>query len=74
LQYGRAVFQRATSVNLIIARHLARKLCSNCKQIEDSAQKRLLEDFPADKGSMQLFYGPVGCENYNGGYKAVSGI
>lgn len=68
-------FNIATSVNLIIAQRLARKLCSTCKKEVEVPQETLLhEGFPADKiGTFKLF-GPVGCDNCKSGYKGRVGI
>ena len=68
-------FNIATSVNLIIAQRLARKLCSSCKKEVPIPHEALVEEgFPADKiGSFKIF-GPVGCENCNNGYKGRVGI
>lgn len=72
---GVPAFNIATSVNLIIAQRLARKLCSSCKKPVDIPSETLQkEGFPADKiGSFKL-YAPVGCENCKGGYKGRVGI
>ncbi|WP_071872480.1 type IV-A pilus assembly ATPase PilB [Atopomonas hussainii] len=68
-------FNLATSVNLIIAQRLARKLCSSCKKPvdvpEDTLRKEGFTD--ADIGTFKVF-GPVGCESCNGGYKGRVGI
>ena len=66
----------ATSVSLIIAQRLARKLCSYCKQpIEVPAEALLKEGFSEQeaRGGMKLF-GPVGCSNCTDGYKGRTGI
>lgn len=75
LNMGVAAFNLATSVNLIIAQRLARKLCPHCKKEHDIPQEALLhEGFPAEQiGSFKL-YSPVGCENCKGGYKGRVGI
>ncbi|NWL79255.1 type IV-A pilus assembly ATPase PilB [Pseudomonas taiwanensis] len=72
---GVPAFNIATSVNLIIAQRLARKLCGHCKKELDIPRETLLkEGFPEDRvGSFKL-YGPVGCENCNQGYKGRVGI
>ncbi|MHB0765328.1 type IV-A pilus assembly ATPase PilB [Stutzerimonas sp. NM35] len=72
---GVPAFNIATSVNLIIAQRLARKLCPGCKkEVEVPRDALLKEGFPEDKiGTFQL-YGPVGCDNCNGGYKGRVGI
>jgi type IV pilus assembly protein PilB len=70
-------FNIATSVNLIIAQRLARKLCSHCKKEVQIPREALLEEgFPEDKLGTFKIYGhtPAGCENCNGGYKGRVGI
>lgn len=68
-------FNIATSVNLIIAQRLARKLCSTCKKEVQIPREALLEEgFPEDKLGTFKIYGPVGCENCNNGYKGRVGI
>ena len=72
---GVPAFNIATSVNLIIAQRLARKLCSTCKKPVDVPRDVLLkEGFPEDKIGTFKIYGPVGCENCKGGYKGRVGI
>ncbi|WP_137970917.1 type IV-A pilus assembly ATPase PilB [Pseudomonas sp. F(2018)] len=68
-------FNIATSVNLIIAQRLARKLCSSCKkEITVPPETQAAEGFPAEKvGNIKLF-GPVGCEHCKNGYKGRVGI
>ncbi|MFC5697967.1 type IV-A pilus assembly ATPase PilB [Pseudomonas sp. GCM10022186] len=72
---GVPAFNIATSVNLIIAQRLARKLCSHCKKELTIPRETLIEEgFPEAKiGSFKL-YGPVGCDNCNQGYKGRVGI
>ncbi|GLZ84023.1 type 4 fimbrial assembly protein PilB [Metapseudomonas resinovorans] len=72
---GVPAFNIATSVNLIIAQRLARKLCSHCKKEVDVPRETLInEGFPENRiGSFKL-YAPVGCENCNQGYKGRVGI
>jgi type IV pilus assembly protein PilB len=68
-------FNIATSVNLIIAQRLARKLCGSCKKVVDIPNEALLkEGFPADQIGKFKIYGPVGCENCKNGYKGRVGI
>ncbi|WP_165677041.1 type IV-A pilus assembly ATPase PilB [Metapseudomonas otitidis] len=72
---GVPAFNIATSVNLIIAQRLARKLCSSCKKEVDVPREALLrEGFPEDKIGTFKLYGPVGCDNCKGGYKGRVGI
>ena len=68
-------FNIATSVSLIIAQRLARKLCSHCKKPIDIPREALLkEGFPEERiGSFTIFE-PVGCDLCNNGYKGRVGI
>ncbi|KIP98374.1 MULTISPECIES: type IV-A pilus assembly ATPase PilB [Pseudomonas] len=68
-------FNIATSVNLIIAQRLARKLCNSCKKEMPIPDEALLEEgFPQEKLGTFKIYGPVGCENCKNGYKGRVGI
>ncbi|WP_045159241.1 type IV-A pilus assembly ATPase PilB [Stutzerimonas stutzeri] len=72
---GVPAFNIATSVNLIIAQRLARKLCNSCKKEVDVPRDALLrEGFPEQKLGTFKIYGPVGCDNCKGGYKGRVGI
>jgi len=66
----------ATSVSLIIAQRLARKLCDNCKEVRDVPREALeKEGFTADDMDAGLtIFGPVGCKSCNEGYKGRLGI
>jgi type IV pilus assembly protein PilB len=74
---GVAPFNVASSVMLITAQRLARKLCTQCKRAEDIPPEALLQAGFTDEdldGSWQAF-GPVGCENCKStGYKGRLGI
>jgi type IV pilus assembly protein PilB len=66
----------ATSVSLIIAQRLARRLCSQCKQPMDIPEEALLkEGFSREdvKNGLRVF-GPKGCSNCTDGYKGRVGI
>ncbi|MBT8102159.1 MAG: type IV-A pilus assembly ATPase PilB [Gammaproteobacteria bacterium] len=66
----------ATSVSLIIAQRLARRLCGNCKEIRDVPKEALeKEGFTAEEieGGLSV-YGPKGCKQCNDGYKGRLGI
>ncbi|HJR31572.1 MAG TPA: type IV-A pilus assembly ATPase PilB [Pseudomonas sp.] len=68
-------FNIATSVSLIIAQRLARKLCSHCKKpIEIPRETLLKEGFPEERIGSFTIYEPVGCDQCNGGYKGRVGI
>jgi type IV pilus assembly protein PilB len=65
----------ATSVSLIIAQRLGRRLCSSCKQlVEIPAEALRKEGFQeADIPNLKV-YGPRGCQNCFDGYKGRVGI
>jgi type IV pilus assembly protein PilB len=68
-------FNIATSISLIIAQRLARKLCSHCRVPLDIPRETLLkEGFPEERIGTFTIYEPVGCEHCNGGYKGRVGI
>ncbi|CAN7687881.1 type IV-A pilus assembly ATPase PilB [Pseudomonas sp. LjRoot263] len=68
-------FNIATSVSLIIAQRLARKLCSHCKKpIEIPRETLLKEGFPEERIGSFTIYEPVGCNQCNAGYKGRVGI
>jgi type IV pilus assembly protein PilB len=66
----------ATSVSLIIAQRLARKLCNNCKQPIDipaeALKKEGFEDADIQRGIR--VYKAVGCGQCTDGYKGRMGI
>ena len=66
----------ATSVSLIIAQRLARRLCDSCKEVRDIPKEALLkEGFEAgDIENGLTIFGPVGCKSCNDGYKGRLGI
>jgi type IV pilus assembly protein PilB len=77
LNMGVAPFNIASSVLLIMAQRLARKLCNHCKKPVDIPHEALLRAGFAEEeldGSWQP-YGPVGCDECRGsGYKGRTGI
>jgi len=73
---GVAAFNIASSVILITAQRLARRLCLNCRATMDIPKQTLLNaGFKAEDldGSWKP-YKPVGCSNCNLGYKGRVGI
>jgi type IV pilus assembly protein PilB len=66
----------ATSVSLIIAQRLARRLCNNCKQPVEIPKEALLKEgfSEADVSQGLKIYGPKGCGNCTDGYKGRTGI
>ena len=75
-QMGIAPFNIASSVLLIMAQRLARRLCPHCKKPEDVPREALeMEGFTAQEIDEGLtVYGPVGCERCNQGYRGRVGI
>jgi len=77
LNMGVAPFNIASSVILITAQRLGRRLCPHCKKPEDIPPEALMQaGFSADDldGSWQPM-GPVGCDKCKGtGYKGRVGI
>ncbi len=72
---GVPAFNIATSVNLIIAQRLARRLCPACKKVHDVPRETLLkEGFPEEQIGKFKLYQPVGCDVCKGGYKGRVGI
>jgi len=66
----------ATSVSLIIAQRLARRLCNQCKQPFDVPKEALLKEGFSEAdlaGGMKLF-SPKGCTSCTDGYKGRCGI
>jgi type IV pilus assembly protein PilB len=73
---GIAPFNIASSVILITAQRLARRLCPQCKATADIPEQALLDaGFKADEldGTWKTFR-PVGCSACNNGYKGRLGI
>ena len=66
----------ATSVSLIIAQRLARRLCDNCKEIKEIPREALeKEGFSAEELDAGItIFGPKGCKACNAGYKGRLGI
>jgi len=72
---GVAGFNIATSVNLIIAQRLARKLCPVCKTEKSiPVQAQIEEGFPKEEIGRFKIYEPKGCDQCNGGYRGRVGI
>lgn len=74
-QMGIPPFNIASSVILIMAQRLGRRLCENCKT-EENLPKDVLIDagFKEDELDGLKLYGPVGCDKCVNGYKGRVGI
>ena len=68
----------ATSVSLIIAQRLARRLCNNCKEVRDIPREALEKEgfTPEELDAGITIFGPKdkGCKQCNNGYKGRLGI
>lgn len=78
LNMGVASFNVATTVSLIIAQRLARRLCPECKKPADDIPDTVLseegfDDINIPRNELTLFH-PVGCSKCNEGYKGRVGV
>ena len=66
----------ATSVSLIIAQRLARRLCNSCKTRLDVPEEALIkEGFTREEIATGInIFGPAGCSQCTDGYKGRTGI
>jgi type IV pilus assembly protein PilB len=72
---GVPAFNIATSVSLIIAQRLARRLCKHCKKPFDVPRDTLIaEGFKEDEIGSFTIYEPAGCDKCVNGYKGRVGI
>jgi type IV pilus assembly protein PilB len=78
LNMGVPAFNVATSVSLIIAQRLARRLCPTCKKPATDIPEEILKEegfyeIGIAREEFQLFH-PVGCQQCNKGYKGRVGV
>ena len=73
---GVAPFNIASSVHLIIAQRLARRLCRHCRTRRDVPRDALLQAgfLPDEIDERLAIYGPKGCDQCTDGYKGRVGI
>jgi type IV pilus assembly protein PilB len=77
IDMGVKPYSIATSVSLIIAQRLARRLCPNCKEpVELPPEALLKEGFTEEETGTSEFriYRPVGCSQCTDGYKGRVGL
>ncbi len=78
LNMGVPAFNVATSVNLIIAQRLARRLCTHCKKLADDIPEQILKEEGLEETGVPLdevqIYHPQGCPKCTNGYKGRIGI
>ena len=75
VQMGIPPFNIVSSVNLIMAQRLGRRLCEYCKTSVEYPDEVLLSNGfkETDLGTIQMFR-PMGCDKCNDGYKGRVGI
>jgi type IV pilus assembly protein PilB len=78
LNMGVPAFNVATSVSLIIAQRLARRLCGHCKRPAKDIPDEILsqegfDDIAIERKDFELYH-PVGCDKCNNGYKGRVGV
>ncbi|OUS31070.1 type IV-A pilus assembly ATPase PilB [Thalassotalea sp. 42_200_T64] len=75
LNMGVPSYNVASSVTLIIAQRLARRLCNHCKVEDDISEHALLEfGFAENEVANLTIYKAVGCDECTKGYKGRVGI
>ncbi|MBT7110925.1 MAG: type IV-A pilus assembly ATPase PilB, partial [Proteobacteria bacterium] len=76
LNMGVEPFNVASSVHLIMAQRLVRKLCSQCRQPAKHPDEALIRAgfSPGPDIGEIIIYGPGGCDECTGGYKGRTGI
>ena len=76
MNMGVAPFNIASSVLVIMAQRLARRLCVHCREVEELPREALLEEGFSEAEIEQglTLYKPVGCERCTEGYSGRVGI
>ncbi|ATG78763.1 type IV-A pilus assembly ATPase PilB [Pseudoalteromonas sp. 20-92] len=75
LNMGVPAYNVASSISLIIAQRLARRLCPKCKTPEILPNEELTrQGFSEQQISEMTLYAPKGCDNCTDGYKGRVGI
>ena len=75
MNMGIPPYNLATSVTLIIAQRLARRLCNHCKKPITLSPKVLFQEgFTEEQLEHIKLFGPEGCDKCNEGYKGRVGI
>jgi type IV pilus assembly protein PilB len=76
MDMGIPAFSVATTINVVIAQRLARRLCTHCKRPVDKPKDLLLKEgfTEADIAHGVKLFEAVGCSQCNEGYKGRTGI
>jgi type IV pilus assembly protein PilB len=74
---GIPAYMLASAVTMVLSQRLARKLCANCKEVDENAssEKLLSMGFLEEEIRDLAIYGPKGCSSCKGtGYKGRAGL
>ncbi|HIQ14497.1 MAG TPA: type IV-A pilus assembly ATPase PilB, partial [Leucothrix sp.] len=76
INMGVPAFNIASSVHLIVAQRLARRLCKHCKVSDEKIPDKTLLQLGFDESEIDslVIYEPVGCGKCSNGYKGRVGI
>ncbi|WP_018692079.1 type IV-A pilus assembly ATPase PilB [Algicola sagamiensis] len=75
MNMGVPSYNISSSVSLIIAQRLARRLCGKCKAPEEISRETLIDTgYKEEEVDSLTLYKPVGCEHCTDGYKGRLGI
>ena len=75
MNMGVPAYNIASSISLIIAQRLARRLCKSCKKPANIPEKELIaEGFDESEVKELKIFQAVGCDQCNDGYKGRTGI
>ncbi|NOQ34390.1 MAG: type IV-A pilus assembly ATPase PilB [Methylococcaceae bacterium] len=75
MQMGIEPFNIVAAVNLVMAQRLARRLCQNCKKVNEYPEGLLLDyGFTEEELEEHPIYQAVGCDACTGGYKGRVGM
>jgi len=77
LNMGVPAYNIASSVSLIIAQRLARRLCPNCKRAAEVPPEELVREgfHESELANLEIYEASTeGCDQCNGGYKGRTGL
>ena len=75
LNMGVPAYNIASSVTLIIAQRLGRRLCEQCKALDDIPSEELIrQGFQPDEVNSLEIFRPMGCDHCTGGYRGRVGF
>jgi len=75
MQMGIPAYQIASSLSLVVAQRLARRLCNHCKKPVELPHKVLIQEgFTSEEAQTARIHIPAGCEFCHSGYKGRLGI